>query len=81
MHLAGLFHYIFTNLPMNHASSETLHQNHQSNLRSPPQIINRSIILLNYGLSIRKIADIMRVSPTTIQRWKKRHLENNIQYS
>lgn len=48
---------------------------HQSNLRTHSRVIGRAAILMNYGLSIRKIASLMNVSPTTIQRWKRRNFE------
>jgi|GEM_PF-6226670 len=48
---------------------------HQANLRTPSRVVGRAAILMNYGLSIRKIASLMNVSPTTIQRWKRRNFE------
>ncbi|MFA6024372.1 MAG: helix-turn-helix domain-containing protein [Candidatus Gracilibacteria bacterium] len=47
-------------------------------LRSEPQVIQRGVQLMEHGISIRKAAQYLNISPSTIQRWKERlaHREN-----
>jgi|CXWL01.1.fsa_nt_gi transposase-like protein len=46
-------------------------------LRKDPVKIKRAFDFLDAGLPIRKIAEFMKVSPSTVLRWKKRKKNHN----
>lgn len=41
-------------------------------LRTSPLKIQRALEMLKAGLTIRQVAELTKVSPSTIMRWKKR---------
>jgi transposase-like protein len=47
-------------------------------LKKSQAIINRAILMLNAGLSIRYIAKLNKLSPSTVLRWKKKYKIYNL---